>query len=73
MSSIPLTSTIFPHKLSLGSLSSEENDHLETSNLDSLHIIPDCGSLHTLMSAAGGILSNDNWLHHQSISITEYH
>jgi hypothetical protein len=51
-----------------------EISNLETLSLYlSLCIISGCGSLHTLLSAARGSLSNDDWTKHQSMHIAEYH
>lgn len=46
---------------------------LETSNLDSLHIVSGYVFLHLLSSVIRGRLFDDDWIRHQSISIAEYY
>ena len=69
-----LTPTIFLPPLPWGSLS------YKGWGLDgdfqfrlSLSIMPGCGSLHLVPSAAGGNLSDDYWTKHRSMNIVEYH
>lgn len=66
-----LTPTIFLHPRCFQS--SEGNDPTETSKLESLHIMSDCGSPHPLTSSPGGILPDDDPTRHRSRGIAKYH
>lgn len=68
--SIP-SGTIFLPLLLLHSLSSEGRHLMETSHLDSLHMMCGCGSLYLLPSAAEKSLSNDNRIRPWFMGIAE--
>lgn len=65
--------TIFLPLLLLHSLSSEGRHLMETSHLDSLHMVSGCEFLHLLPPAAEGSLSDDNRIRPWFMSIAEYH
>ena len=62
--SIPSGSYILSESSSVGFSDLRARDLINISNLDSFHVMSDCGSLYLFPSAVRGSLSDDDWRRH---------